>query len=88
MKLVGIEPDKKMDEDAKKDFVSCFLSFKNAFDSRGGDRFDYPVGDAFLRFIHIFGYDTVKKIHRQIWQRMLQNHGLNSYCCQKTVQLI
>ena len=62
MKLVGIEPDKKMDEDAKKDFVSCFLSFKNAFDSRGGDRFDYPVGDAFLRFIHIFGYDTVKKM--------------------------
>ncbi len=60
MNLVGIEKDKKMDEDARRDLVSCFLSFKNAYDSNGGSRFDYPAGDAFLRFIHIFGYDTVK----------------------------
>ena len=44
----------------KKDFVSCFLSFKNAYDARGGERFDYPAGDAFLRFIHIHGYEHVK----------------------------
>lgn len=60
MKLVGIEKDQKMDEDAKMDFVSCFLSFRNAYDARGGEKFDYPVGDAFLRFIHIHGYETVK----------------------------
>lgn len=60
MKLVGIKKGKKMDEDAKKDFVSCFLSFKNAYDARGGERFDYPAGDAFLRFIHIHGYEHVK----------------------------
>ena len=53
-----------------KRFCVMLLSFKNAFDSRGGDRFDYPVGDAFLRFIHIFGYDTVKKDDTiQIWQK-------------------
>lgn len=62
MKLVGIEKNKKMDEDAKRDFVSCFLSFKNAYDARGGERFDYPVGDAFLRFIHIHGYNHVKNM--------------------------
>lgn len=60
MKLVGIKKGEKMDEDAKKDFVSCFLSFKNAYDARGGERFDYPAGDAFLRFIHIHGYEHVK----------------------------
>ena len=31
----------------KKDFVSCFLSFKNAY-ARGGEWFDYPAGDAFF----------------------------------------
>ncbi len=62
MKLVGIEKDRKMDEEAKMDFVSCFLSFRNAFEARGGDKFDYPVGDAFLRFIHIHGYETVKNM--------------------------
>ena len=60
MKLVGIKKGENMDEDAKKDFVSCFLSFKNAYDARGGERFDYPAGDAFLRFIHIHGYEHVK----------------------------
>ena len=60
MKLVSIKKEENMDEDAKKDFVSCFLSFKNAYDARGGERFDYPAGDAFLRFIHIHGYEHVK----------------------------
>ena len=62
MNLVGIEKGEEMDEDARKDLVSCYLSFKNAFDAKGGGRFDYPAGDAFLRFIHIFGYDTVKEM--------------------------
>lgn len=59
MKLVGIDPDKTMDEDAKRDLVSCLLVFKNAYYQRGGEKFEYPVGDAFLRFIHIHGYKNV-----------------------------
>lgn len=62
MKLAGIKKGEKMEEDAKRDFVSCFLSFKNAYDARGGEKFDYPAGDAFLRFIHIHGYNTVKEM--------------------------
>lgn len=62
MSLVGIEKDTMMDEDARRDLVSCFLNFKNAYDAKGGSRFDYPAGDAFLRFIHIFGYDCVKNM--------------------------
>ncbi len=59
MKLIGIKPGDKMDDDAKRDLVSCLLAFKNAYYSRGGDKFDYPLGDAFLRFIHIHGYKNV-----------------------------
>ena len=62
MELVGIEKDKKMPEEELQDFVSSFLNFRNAFDQRGGEKFDYPVGDAYLRFIHIHGYDSVKKM--------------------------
>ncbi len=60
MKLVGIEPDTEMDEDSRRDLASCYLLFSNAYYARGGGRFDFPVGDAFLRFIHIFGYETAK----------------------------
>ena len=60
MELVGITPGQPMDEDDKRDLVSSYLNFRTAYESRGGDRFDYPVGDAFLRFIHIHGYDTVR----------------------------
>ena len=36
-----------MDEDDKRDLVSSYLNFRTAYESRGGDRLDYPVGDAF-----------------------------------------
>ena len=51
-----------MDEDDKKDLVSCYLNFRLTYESRGGDKFDFPTGDSFLRFIHIHGYDAVKKM--------------------------
>ena len=60
MKLVGIEADTEMDEDSRRDLASCYLLFSNAYYARGGGRFDFPVGDAFLRFIHIFGYENAK----------------------------
>ena len=62
MELVGITPGEPMDEDDKKDLVSCYLNFRLAYESRGGDKFDFPTGDSFLRFIHIHGYDAVKKM--------------------------
>lgn len=62
MKLVGIDKDQEMPEEERRDLVSCFLSFRKAFEARGGDKFDYPVGDAFLRFIHIHGYDSAKEM--------------------------
>jgi len=62
MKLVGIAADTEIDEEAKRDLVSCYLNFSNAYYARGGGRFDFPAGDAFLRFIHIFGYNTAKNM--------------------------
>lgn len=60
MKLVGIDKNKVMDEEEKRYFISCYLNFRKAYEDRGGNRFDYPVGDAFLRFIHIHDYEEVK----------------------------
>lgn len=62
MELVGITPGVPMKEEDKQDFVSSFLNFRNAYEARGGEKFDYPVGDAYLRFIHIHGYDSVKNM--------------------------
>ena len=49
--------------------------------SRGGDRFDFPVGDAYLRFIHIHGYDNVKHMTSDEMDKMWLRHGksLNLY---------
>lgn len=47
MELVGITPGEPMDEDDKKDLVSCYLNFRLAYESRGGDKFDFPTGDSF-----------------------------------------
>lgn len=62
MELVGITPGEPMGEDEKMNFVSSFLAFRSAYEMHGGDRFEFPVGDAYLRFIHIHGYDTVCKM--------------------------
>lgn len=62
MELVGIQPGQPMGEDEKMDFVSSFLAFRTSYEAHGGERFDFPVGDAFLRFIHIHGYETVKQM--------------------------
>lgn len=62
MDLAGIVPGEQMGEDDRRDLSSCYLNFRTAYEARGGDKFDYPVGDAFLRFIHIHGYDSVKEM--------------------------
>lgn len=65
MELVGITPGEEYDEDKKKDLCSCYINFRNAYESRGGDKFDFPVGDSFLRFMHIHGYEAVKNMTQQ-----------------------
>lgn len=62
MELAGIKKGVPMEEYAKQDLVASFITFKNSFEMRGGDKFDYPIGDAYLRFIHIHGYDCVKNM--------------------------
>ena len=62
MELAGIKKGVPMEEYAKQDLVASFITFKNAFEMRGGDKFDYPIGAAYLSFIHINGYDCVKNM--------------------------
>lgn len=85
MNLAGIEKDKMMEEDDLKDLTSSYLNFRKAFVARGGEKFYYPIGDAFLRFIHIHGYDSVRAMSpydmdknvAKTWQEfeLLDDHG-------------
>lgn len=59
MSLAGIKKDEIASDEAKRDMCSAYLNFKNAYISRGGDKFDFPIGDSFLRFVHIHGYKNV-----------------------------
>ncbi|MFR2511167.1 MAG: hypothetical protein ACLS9K_02755 [Lachnospira eligens] len=66
-----------MDEDDKKDLVSCYLNSRLAYESRGGDKFDFPTEIHFT--LHSYSrYDAVKKMTSLRWQRMSPKHGLNS----------
>ncbi|MGI5988824.1 MAG: BMP family ABC transporter substrate-binding protein [Lachnospiraceae bacterium] len=59
MKLVGITPGEEYPNDKRTDLSSTFMRFKEVFLAHGGSKFKYPVGDAFLRFIHIQNYEEV-----------------------------
>ncbi len=53
-------PSEKWSEDQIKDFGSAHHNFSVAMKSRKGDKLPITMGDAFLIFIDIYGYDEVK----------------------------
>ncbi|MCH3986956.1 MAG: BMP family ABC transporter substrate-binding protein [Lachnospiraceae bacterium] len=59
MKLVGVTPGEEYPMEKRTDLVSSFMRFRDAFLAHGGAKFGYPVGDAYLRFIHIQNYNEV-----------------------------
>lgn len=62
MNLAGIKKDEALNESAVRDMCSAYYNFKVAYLARGGNEFDYPIGDSFLRFVHIHGYENVVKM--------------------------
>ena len=59
MALAGIKKGEQADEHIIRDMCSAYYNFKTAYLDKGGEKFDFPIGDAFLRFVHIHGYDNV-----------------------------
>lgn len=79
LELTCDNPKEVWDVDRRRDLASTLLSFTNAFEAKGGKKLPITVGDAFVNFIHIYGYDELKSMTFdeikenivKIWQEFL-----------------
>lgn len=58
-RLMGKAPDESWSDDDKKDFMALYHSFREAYSGAIGKE-DRSVGDAFLNFIEVYGYDDLR----------------------------
>lgn len=68
LELVGREKSSDWNEDAKKEFFSSFTRFEKAYTELGGKRLhSVSTGDAFIKYIEVFGYAQLQsRLHLQI----------------------
>ncbi len=59
--LTGHKANDRWSMDDRIDFRSCYNLFSDAFDDLGGRKLSCTTGDAFLTYLSLFGYETVKK---------------------------
>lgn len=62
LELTSDDPTVPWTVDQIKDFGSAHHHFACALKSKGGDKLPMTVGDAFLIFISIYGYDKIKDL--------------------------
>ena len=58
---VGKEPKETWTEEELLEFSSVYTRFTAEFHSKGGSKLKSTPGDAFLAFIMLYGYDTVRE---------------------------
>lgn len=61
-RLMGKRPDEEWSEDDQLLFSALFARFSGAYMANGGDKLGITVGDAFLEFIEIYGYDELDRM--------------------------
>ncbi|MBD5481155.1 MAG: BMP family ABC transporter substrate-binding protein [Lachnospiraceae bacterium] len=79
LKQIGTPEGTKWTSDDRMEFQDVYCCFGKAFRSKGGDRLPITVGDAFLTFITMFGYEEtkqkavqeIKKDLSKIWDEFL-----------------
>lgn len=60
--LVGKDFSDAWEEEERRSFRSCLLHFTDIFRKKGGEKLPVTVGDAFLTYLNIYGYqDMLKK---------------------------
>ena len=63
LKKIGIESEEdEFTDEIKEQFHSSYIRFSAAFAKKGGEKLDITVGDAFLSYISIYGYESLKDI--------------------------
>lgn len=58
-KLVGKAPDEMWTDEDRISFKSAITRFTFAYEANGGNKLDITVGDAFLAFLKLYGYEDV-----------------------------
>ncbi len=58
-RLMGKRPDERWSDDDKMVFSALFSRFSAAYKAHGGEKLNITVGDAFLDFIEIYGYQEL-----------------------------
>lgn len=60
LKLMGEE--ERWSDEVREDFGRCMFHFTKAYHFRGGDKLPITLGDAFLAFMNVYGYDVIKEM--------------------------
>ena len=58
--LIGKRPDEPWSDEDKQDFSSVYSRFTAEFEANGGKKLNVLTGDAFLYFIDLYDYQTLK----------------------------
>ncbi|WP_313346042.1 BMP family ABC transporter substrate-binding protein [Lacrimispora sp.] len=67
IKAMNKNPGEQWNEDERLVFKSAYDRFSKAFHAFGGDDYDMTCSDAFLVYVELFGYRTIKdRVERQI----------------------
>lgn len=77
-KIVGKSPEETWKEEELSSFRANYYYFKQLYESMGGKAIDCTVGDAFLTYLDIYGYDSfkakstieIKKEIENIWEEV------------------
>lgn len=60
--LIGKRPDEPWSDEDKLDFSSIYSRFTAEFEANGGKKLNVLPGDAFLSFIDVYDYQTLKNM--------------------------
>lgn len=71
LELTCEDPTKEWTDEQKKDFASANHNFCKAFASKNTKKLPITLGDAFLIFIDIYGYDNIKNLLEPEMKKMI-----------------
>lgn len=61
LEAMGLKPDQVWDDDTRSYFKAVYDRFSKVFEGRGGNALGLTCSDAFLIYVEIFDYETIKE---------------------------
>ena len=74
----------------KRLFSSCLLHFSKAYEEKGGAKIPITVGDAFLAYLNVYGYENMVDLPQETLKKQLAPlwEDLEALPCDKNVSVI